>query len=295
MTSIPGTSYQISGSQILSPDGREVSSEEFLQRVKAGEVSLSANSLQVISSHLGPDLTKSLELAAPPPAPAGEVLGRLTASGYGSGGGDGGGSGEGEGLDLGMLMRTLLQTGWKLREGEQAVRNSQFDQQTAEMEKAAEEAQKAASARLVAGVVSGAVSIASGAMTLGGAFKAARSLNAEKEAIKADRTLTPEQVSEQLKEATKKATSSMELMGAAASIVDGSGKITAAHYEHSAAAEHDKQSKDHDINAKKSEQQVRQLEDVERDLKEMTGKVLDTLRAVAQAEDDTNRSIRRGG
>src|SRR5262245_16223053 len=124
MTSIPGTGYQISGSQFLAPDGQAISPDEFVQKVKVGEISLGANSLQMISSHFGPDLAKSLELAAPPPAAGSAVLGHVADA-------------EKPTFNLMAVMELIAESQQKMRETESAIRDSQTASQIASLQSAA--------------------------------------------------------------------------------------------------------------------------------------------------------------
>ena len=62
---IPGTDYEVRGQKDGTPvfvgkDGKEISQDQFLQKVASKEISLTSGSLTVLSSWLGPDTMDSL-------------------------------------------------------------------------------------------------------------------------------------------------------------------------------------------------------------------------------------------
>jgi hypothetical protein len=60
MVDIPGTNYQVRNNQIYDGSGAQISQSDFLKKVESKEISLTADSLKMLSEQFGPDLTKSL-------------------------------------------------------------------------------------------------------------------------------------------------------------------------------------------------------------------------------------------
>jgi hypothetical protein len=151
MTQIPGTNYQISGNTILSLEGKEVSPQQFLEKVQNKEISLTKDSLQVLEG-LGPDMMKSLQSLSGFPSSPGTVLHKL----------------EDTDIDINSLMKLMHEVGKTQRESVSKVRDGQFDSQIEATKQSIEEDKKAAVARLVSGVFSGVGSMLAGGAGIGG-------------------------------------------------------------------------------------------------------------------------------
>jgi|KBSSwiStaDraftv2_1062776.scaffolds.fasta_scaffold33295_5 hypothetical protein len=156
MTMIPGTNYQISGNSIQSRDGKEISQQQFLEKVQSKEISLTENSLQVLQSHVGPDMLQSLRSVSGFPSSPGSVSEKLTQT-------------EGSMNDIYALMKLMSQVSQEQRKTMTEVRHAQTDMQVDAMQKSAQEQLNAANARLVAGIAGGILTMGSGVVGMAGA------------------------------------------------------------------------------------------------------------------------------
>ncbi len=62
-TSIPGTNYQLRGDQFVGQDGTTLTRDQFVDKVRASEISLTSESLKFLDKQLGPDTMNSLRTA----------------------------------------------------------------------------------------------------------------------------------------------------------------------------------------------------------------------------------------
>ena len=159
MTTIPGTNYQVSGNQILAPDGQAISKDQFIAKVQSKEISLTENSLRFLDSQLGPDMTQSLFRAAGMQVPVDQLIPKLMTSSDSLTG------------DLYSLMEAIAKLTQEQRKAAREVRHAEFGLQISELNKAADEALEAAKWRLAAGVVSGALTIGAGALSAQGGIE----------------------------------------------------------------------------------------------------------------------------
>jgi hypothetical protein len=296
MVSIPGTSYQITGSQIQTADGQPVSQEEFVQKVKGGEVSLSANSLQVIESHLGPDLSASLTAASQAPGAAGRVLTKL---GAGEDEGVGGKGGE-KSFDITSLMLLMAKSAETMRQTQSKIRDAQFQQQLGELNKQKDDAFDGAYWKMVAGCVAGAVSIASaGAQAAGVAKaagqaskaveaseKAAAALGAGDEALSKSFEATSKGFSNAADQILKKWSAGAEAGGAG-------GKISEALIGQFAGADKERDAAAAGVSAKEAEAEVARTRDMLDSIREMDQKVREALQAVNNADSEASKAVAR--
>jgi hypothetical protein len=158
MTIIPDTGYRVSGSQIIDPAGQPISREDFLAKVASKEISLTANSLQMLGETFGPEMTRSLAgLAAPPPA---EAVGNILGSGS---------TDDQAALNISDLMVLIAKTTQEQRKEMREVRDAEFDTQISKMAEQAKQDLHAARWEAAGMIVSGGLNMVGGYKGMQGA------------------------------------------------------------------------------------------------------------------------------
>jgi hypothetical protein len=247
MTTIPGTGYVLSGKTIFSPEGKEVSPEQFLDKVKNKEISLTENSLTVLEGNVGFETMQSLRSLSGPPSSPGSILNKLPSDDVVMG-------------DLCSLMKLIAQMSNDQRKSVSEVRHSQTGLQLDAMKQSIDELQKAATARLVAGIAGGVFTMGSGTITgLGSLGK-----------------FGGETVDAML----ARGNSLSQILG-------GIGQIVGAGIER-VSSEHDQNSKDWDIKAKKFEDQSGDSRDLENVIRETNQQAREILQ---QMQSSTSQTI----
>jgi hypothetical protein len=243
--SIPGTDYEVRGTKdgttvFVGKDGKEISQEQFLQKVATKEISLTSNSLTFLTSWVGPDALDSLRSNSGYQATPAQLLSKLGVSDDLMG-------------DLYTFMAVIEKL---LKDQKREMTNVSHLEQSLQLEfmkQGAAEDMAAARVRAVMGFISAAVTIASGAASGFGALKGmGMSEGAELFSKKWDGISTG--------------------LSGIAKAVDTSGSI--------GAAGHEQTSKERDINAKKMEQMQGETRDGLDALREMLAKVRELLQTM---------------
>lgn len=256
---IPNTNYQIQNGSILSPDGNQVSPEQFVQKVMNKEISLTADSLRFLGEQLGPDLKNSLIALSGSQTPAPQLLGKLEST---------------ENLtpsivDLMVLLTKIVQdTEKNARESKQG----QFALQIGELKQSAEDQRVAATWRMVAGITSGVATMGSGALNMAGASKTFG--------------MSTEQLNQGL------GTAMNQRWSGYGSLSQGGGQILSSVFE-KVGSEYDAKAKQDDINAKKFEQGASDAKDLQDSMRDMGSKVRDLLRDLTNSEKEISQTIIR--
>jgi hypothetical protein len=303
---IPGTEYEIHGNMqggaVFTKDGKEISKDEFLQKVASKEISLTQNSLTFLDSWLGPDTMKSLKVSSGFPSPPGELSGKLGTSDQFLG-------------DLYKLMEILEKTAQDQKKQMNDVKHVEQDSNIQMMQESAKKEMDAAVARAVFGFISAGITIGAGVVSVVGS---SLSLKESGEGLKLGsqgNKLTEEGVrlTEQggkmteesqklIKEGAELAGKSSDMLKHAESLgkvfgsvtqtmegvtkgVDSSGGIV--------SSGHEQKSKQLDIQAKKVDQTVEETKNNIDTLREMHAKVKELLQAIQQAEDESSKSVAR--
>jgi hypothetical protein len=251
MTSIPGSNYQISGSNFIAPDGNQLTQQQFLDRVNSREISLTENSLQFLSNHLGPDMMQSLRQSMPSSPQT--VSARLEATEANMG-------------EIYDLMKVLAQFAQDQRKSASELRTAQYGSQIDAMQKSADEAMGAARARLAAGIIGGALTIGSGAISCFSAVGSFEGLT------KTDMNLKQ----------------NLSFGEGLSKGVDGVNKITTSFIELGAAG-HEKNAKERDIDARKAEQAAQQTTELLDAIRELNSKAKEVLSGLVQANREMPR------
>lgn len=258
MTSIPGASgYQIRDTNFIAPDGKALTQQQFVDKVKSKEISLTGDSLQFLDKHLGPDTMQSLRQSTSPTTLQ-NVNARLQSTEANMG-------------EIYDLMKVIAQFSQTQRQSASAIRQAHYDSQISAMKKSADDLMAAAWARLAGGILSGAATITSGAVQIGGAKLGSDMKDA-------DGKLDP------LKKLEFKADMS-KLEGTAKSI-DGTAKLLGTGGEFAANA-FERNSKDGDMAAKKAEQAAQKINELLETIREMSSRAMETFQATVQ----TNREL----
>jgi hypothetical protein len=153
MTSIPGTNYQVRDNNFVAKDGTELSAQQFVDKVKNKEISLTENSLQMLSNHLGLDLMQSLRQSSAPmstPQKVGDAL-------------RGSDKAMGDVIDVLMVVNKATQG---MRKGVSESRQAQFSLQIGKQQEANDKFMAAAWVRFGTGMASAAATAVQGGITL---------------------------------------------------------------------------------------------------------------------------------
>jgi hypothetical protein len=144
---IPGTNYQISGNNFVAPGGETLTQDQFVDKVKNKEISLTEGSLKFLESHGSESLVSSLKSVSGFQVPPGEISMRLTQT-------------EGVMGDLYSLMALITQLSNDQRKQMQDVKGKEFDSQIKSMENSAKEEKIAGQERMWQGIITGAITVA---------------------------------------------------------------------------------------------------------------------------------------
>jgi hypothetical protein len=252
---IPGTDYTVAGTKdggtvFVGKDGKEISQEQFLQKVATKEISLSAGSLTVLESWLGPDAMDSLRSSSGYQASPAQLLSKMGVSDALMG-------------DIYTLLALVEST---LKEQKKAMGEVQHLEQSLQLEfmkQGANEEMAAARVRAVMGFVSAAVTVASGAASGFGALKGmGMSDGAELFAKKWEGISTG--------------------ISGAGKALDSAGGL--------AAAGHEQNSEEKDIGAKKMEQMSSESRDGLDQIREMHAKVMELLQTMNEVSKGAPRA-----
>jgi hypothetical protein len=258
MTSIPGSGYQIRDNHFIAPDGNALTQQQFVDKVKNKEVSLTGDSLRFLENHLGPDTMQSLRQTTP--STPQNVNARLQSTDANMG-------------EIYDLMRVIAQFAQTQRQSASEIRQAHYGQQIDAMKKSADDMMKAAVANMIGGVLSGVATIASGVVSIG-SVKGGADLKGE------DGKIDP------LKEMALKV--EMVKGEGTGKIIEGSGKIQAAGLQF-LAANFERDSKDGDISGKKAEQAAQKINELIEVARDLSSKAMETLQAVVQTTKDAPR------
>lgn len=157
---IPGTNYQISGNNFIAPGGETITQDQFVEKVKNKEISLTEGSLKFLEDHGSESLLSSLKSVSGFQVPPGEISTKLLQSESVMG-------------DIYSLMALITQLNQDQKKQMQDMKRGEFDSQIKSMENSAKEEKLAGQDRMWQGVLSGAISIAASAggaigMNMGG-------------------------------------------------------------------------------------------------------------------------------
>jgi len=151
---IPGTNYQISGNDFIAPGGETITQEQFVEKVKNKEISLTDDSLKFLEDHLTESLALSLKAGGGFQVPPGEISMKLSESEKVMG-------------DIYSLMALITQLNQDQKKQMQEMKRGEFDSQIKSMENSAKEEKIAGNEKMWQGIISGAFTIAS---SVGGAI-----------------------------------------------------------------------------------------------------------------------------
>ena len=149
---IPGTNYQISGNNFVGPGGETITQDQFVDKVKSKEISLTEGSLKFLENRVGEDMMSSLKSVSGFQSSPGEISNKLSETEVK--------------FDLYSLMQLITQLSNDQRKQMNDVRGKESDAQIKSMENSAKEEKIAGNERMWQGIISGAVSIAG---SIGGA------------------------------------------------------------------------------------------------------------------------------
>lgn len=265
---IPGTRYQVHDGNIIGPDGGTITQQEFLQKVESKEISLTSDSLRFLGSQFGPDLEKSLTRASGLTVPTSVLSSRMARTENTMG-------------DIFSLMELLAKVTLDQKKQAYDMKARESDMQITAMNKSADEALAAARVRMIAGVISGAANIASGAM---GGIGAMKVMNGPPKLP--DGTQLAGDALKTWNEATS------GLWGAASKMTEGLAQINQVSMELGAGG-HDWNSKMSDSNARMLENMAGETRDMAETLREMNAKVREVIRDMQAAGDQAMGTIIR--
>jgi hypothetical protein len=153
MTSIPGTDYQLRGNSFVGSDGTELNAQQFLDKVKDKEISLTADSLQMLATHLGPDLMQSLRSSSTQGSAPQQVSERLNDTDKTMG-------------DVFNLLVLMAKFSQDQRKTATDIRQSQSNMQIDAMQKSADQFMAAAWVRFGTGMASAAATAVQAGISL---------------------------------------------------------------------------------------------------------------------------------
>jgi methyl-accepting chemotaxis protein len=254
MTSIPGASgYQIRDGNFIAPDGKALTQQHFVDKVKSKEISLTADSLQFLDKHLGSDTMQSLRQSTSP-STLQNVSARLQSTEANMG-------------EIYDLMKVIAQFSQTQRQSASAIRQAHYDSQISGMKKSADDLMAAAWSRLAGGILSGAATITSGAVQIG-SVKLGTDLKG------ADGKVDPVKKMEFQVDMSK--------VEGKAKAIDGTAKLLSTGGEFAANA-FERNSKDGDMSAKKAEQAAQKINELLETIREMSSRAMETFQATVQS------------
>ena len=283
MTTIPGTSYKISGNDFVSPEGTKLTQQQFLEKVEKKEISLTENSLKFLEGNVGPDMLKSLRSGSGLPGSPSTVSENLSKTE--------------KGFDIYELMEELFKLSLEQRKGMTELKHAQSEAQIDTMKKSAEEQMKAATARMWSGIVSGVVSIGAGAISGAGALgqsgmfgKLFDKMGINSTDSKSFFKALPEEF--QKKTILLTPEFNMKMTESLSKVFEGLGKMGTSGID-MAGAQNEDRAKHLEIETKKIEEQVGETKDTLDAIREMNAKVREIMQSIAQSESDSMKTIAR--
>jgi len=283
MTSIPGTNYQISGSNFVDPKGQEITPQDFLKKVESKEISLTEDSLRFLQNNVGPDMLKSLRTGAGLSAPVAQVVANLKDTELN--------------FDATMMSVTIAKLAQKLDESMSKICNSKSELSFEKTREAIEKDKSGAGWKLAAGIASGVFSIASGAVSIAGATRSLDGVSKDldragkqnivgEDAFKA----LPEEVRNQTVLVNREL--AMQIGKAQSDSVGGLGQATTSVIGHFGTLEEQK-AREIDLEAKKAEHEANLAREVKNSAQQVGNKVMDGLMGQLNSEVETARSMAR--
>lgn len=278
MTSIPGTSYRVADQGIVNSEGAPISNESFAEKVKSGEINLGKDALKFLTDELGANQVKELGLSEEKKVPTGELLGKVSSSGSPL-------------ADIEALFVLMHKMTMEQRKSTRTMRQADFALQIGKLNDAAAQIMKAAGLRLAAGIATGVVSIAGGALQVRGGMKA---LKVQSDAAKIN--AGPKPLTQADTATVNAAPGRAHNIGIMAQgqgqMATGLGGIVASGLEYGASAQ-DKKKLEDEAGAKTFEQHVADDKEMMDTLREMAAKVREILASMENAEAEIARQIAR--